>query len=347
MTDAVTPPGQLTYADAGVDIAAGNSLVERIKPLVAATARPESMSSIGGFGALFSIPQGYQHPVLVSGTDGVGTKLKVAMDYGVLRGLGIDLVAMCVNDILTCGAEPLFFLDYYATGKLDLDAATAVIAGIADGCRQAGATLAGGETAEMPGLYRANDFDLAGFCVGIVEKDRIVDGREIAPGDCLLGLASSGLHSNGYSLVRRIIEEGGYPLDSDFQGMELGALLIEPTRIYVPAIRALLQAVPVKGLAHITGGGLIENIPRILPEGTAARVTASSWRRPPIFEWLRRVGRVADADWHRTFNDGIGFIAVVPREASDTAMQTLTAAGETVWPIGQIIASDTRAVIIR
>lgn len=345
-----TPPPagkQLTYANAGVSIDAGNDLVARIKPLVATTARPEFISGVGGFGALFEIPAGYRQPVLVSGADGVGTKLKLALDYGQLSGLGIDLVAMCANDILTCGAEPLFFLDYFATGHLDVETAAEIIAGVAQGCRAAGATLAGGETAEMPGLYGGDDFDLAGFCVGVVEKDDIIDGRDIRPGDSILGLASSGLHANGYSLVRRVVAEESIDLAAELDGRSLGEWLLEPTRIYVSAIRKLLAVTAVRGMAHITGGGLLENVPRILPPGTGAVLRSAAWRRPAIFDWLRDTGRVADADWSRTFNDGIGFVIVVPAAQRDRAQEILRQNGETVWHIGDIVEAAAPEVAIR
>src|SRR6267378_5610374 len=294
----------LSYRDAGVDIEAGDALVEAIKPFARRTMRPEVLAGIGGFGALCQIPKKYRHPVLVSGTDGVGTKLKLAFELGRHDAVGIDLVAMSVNDVLVQGAEPLFFLDYYACGKLDNRVATDVIRGIARGCELAGCALIGGETAEMPGMYAEGEYDLAGFCVGVVEKERIIDGRSIKPGDALLGLASSGPHSNGYSLIRRIIGE-------DHLSSDLADSLMEPTRIYVKALLKLAAAMPVKGLAHITGGGLVGNLPRILPKGTKAIIKKSSWPRPEIFKWLQQAGNLAEDEMLRVFNCGIGMVAVV------------------------------------
>ena len=331
------PSSALSYRDAGVDIDAGDRLVERIKPIAARTRRPGILGGIGGFGALFEVPlDRYRQPVLVSGTDGVGTKLKLAMQLGKHDTIGIDLVAMCANDIVVQGAEPLFFLDYYATGKLDVDTAAAVVAGIGRGCELAGAALVGGETAEMPGMYHGGDYDLAGFCVGVVEKERIIDGSGVRPGDVLLGLASSGPHSNGYSLIRKVIEVGKTDLRADFHGRSLGDTLLEPTRIYVKSLLALIAAVPVLALAHITGGGITENLPRVLPDECRARVDIRSWRRPPVFDWLQKTGGIAAHEMYRTFNCGIGMIACVRAEHADSAMQLLRQQGETVWRIGAI-----------
>jgi phosphoribosylformylglycinamidine cyclo-ligase len=321
----------LSYRDAGVDIEAGDALVEAIKPFARRTMRPEVLAGIGGFGALCQIPKKYRHPVLVSGTDGVGTKLKLAFELGRHDAVGIDLVAMSVNDVLVQGAEPLFFLDYYACGKLDKRVATDVIRGIARGCELAGCALIGGETAEMPGMYPEGEYDLAGFCVGVVEQDRIVDGRAIRPGDVILGLASSGPHSNGYSLIRKILERAEPPHGVD---------LLEPTRIYVKPVLKLLESVPVKGLAHITGGGLIGNVPRILPEKTKALIEKASWPRPPVFQWLQREGNVAEEEMQRVFNCGIGMVIVVAAADVKRAAELLRAAGETVYEIGVIEKSS-------
>jgi phosphoribosylformylglycinamidine cyclo-ligase len=333
--------GGLSYAQAGVDIDAGNSLVERIKPVVRRTFRPGVLTGLGGFGALFELPlDRYREPVLVSGTDGVGTKLKLAMQLGRHDTIGIDLVAMCVNDIVVAGAEPLFFLDYYATGRLDVDTAATVIGGIARGCELAGCALTGGETAEMPGMYAAGDYDLAGFAVGIVEKSRILQPESVQVGDVLLGLASSGPHSNGYSLVRKILELSAAPLDLDLAGTTLGDALLAPTRIYVKPLLALLETVEVHALAHITGGGLTENLPRVLPPHSCARIERAGWTLPPVFRWLQDSGRVADAEMLRTFNCGIGMVVCVAAAAADAAAAQLEAAGETVYRIGEITACD-------
>ena len=329
-------PERLSYRDAGVDIDAGDALVEAIKPYARRTMRPEVLAGIGGFGALCEIPRKYRHPVLVSGTDGVGTKLKLAFALGRHDTVGIDLVAMSVNDVLVQGAEPLFFLDYYACGRLEREVAAAVIRGIARGCEIAGCALIGGETAEMPGMYPQGEYDLAGFCVGVVERERILDGSGICAGDRLLGLASSGAHSNGYSLIRKILERTKPDLGADFHGRPLGETLLEPTRIYVKSVLALLEAVPVKGLAHITGGGLTGNVPRMLPRGTRALITRSGWPLPPLFAWLQRAGGVADAEMHRVFNCGIGMVAAVAPEHAARAAELLRAAGETVYEIGAI-----------
>lgn len=335
----------LTYKDAGVDIDAGNALVERIKPFVAATRRPGVLSGIGGFGGLFEIPSGYRRPVLVAGTDGVGTKLKLAIDTGRHGGVGIDLVAMCANDVIVQGAEPLFFLDYYATGRLDVDSAAAVIEGIAEGCRQAGAALLGGETAELPGFYAGKDYDLAGFCVGIVEYERIIDGSRVAPGDAIVGIASSGLHSNGYSLARKVLERSGAPPDMLLDGVPLIERLLAPTRIYVKPLLALLAEVEVHAMAHITGGGLPENLPRVLPEGAAARIELASWRRPAVFDWLQAEGGIADAELYRTFNCGLGMAVVLPAADADRAVALLNEHGEQAWLAGRIEAGERRVVL--
>ncbi len=328
----------LTYRDAGVDIDAGDALVEAIKPFAKRTLRPEVLAGIGGFGALFEVSKKYREPVLVSGTDGVGTKLKLAFRLGVHDTVGIDLVAMSVNDILVQGAEPLFFLDYFACGKLDVAVATDVVRGIARGCELAGCALIGGETAEMPGMYAEGEYDLAGFAVGVVEKSAIVDGRDIVPGDVLLGLASSGAHSNGYSLVRGILERAKPDLGAEFHGRTLGQALLEPTRIYVKSLLALLREMKVKGMAHITGGGLVENVPRVLPGGVQAVIEQKSWPQPPIFRWLQQEGGVADAEMHRVFNCGIGMVVVVAAEHAEAAAGFLTERGETVYHIGAVRA---------
>ncbi len=338
MTSDQTPSGDgLTYRDAGVDIDAGNSLVDRIRPAVARTQRPEVLGGLGGFGGLFALPvDRYREPVLVSGTDGVGTKLKLAIETGRHDGIGVDLVAMCVNDIIVCGADPLFFLDYYATGRLDVDVAAAVVEGIARGCEDAGAALIGGETAEMPGMYAEGHYDLAGFCVGAVERTEIIDGSQVAPGDALIALASSGPHSNGYSLVRRIIEHSGVRLEQDLDGAPLAAALMAPTRIYARSIRALRERVGVHAMAHITGGGLPENLPRTLPEHCAAVIDTASWTWPGVFTWLQDQGNVATAEMLRTFNCGVGMVVCVAEQDCDAALTTLRDAGETAWRIGRV-----------
>ena len=339
----------LSYRDAGVDIDAGNSLIERIKPLTKATHRPGVMGGLGGFGALFELPlDRYKNPVLVSGTDGVGTKLKLALMTGKHDTIGIDLVAMCANDLIVAGAEPLFFLDYYATGKLDVDTATDVVKGISDGCIQAGCALTGGETAEMPGMYDGDDYDLAGFCVGIVEKDQIIDGAKVKAGDILLGLASSGPHSNGYSLIRKVIEVSGADLNSDFDGDTLGNRLLEPTRIYVKSLLALSKAIDIHSLSHITGGGLLENLPRVMPEQTCARIDGQSWSRPKVFDWLQEQGNIKTSEMYRTFNCGIGMVVVVAPDDQQKAMDILQQHGETVFTLGSIESSSdkTPTVII-
>jgi phosphoribosylformylglycinamidine cyclo-ligase len=326
----------LTYRDAGVDIDAGDALVDKIKPYAKRTMRPGVLAGIGGFGALFEVPKGYSEPVLVSGTDGVGTKLKLAFELDRHDTIGIDLVAMSVNDILTLGAEPLFFLDYYACGKLDVDTASRVVKGIAQGCERAGCALIGGETAEMPGMYTPGEYDLAGFAVGVVEKSRIIDGSTIAPGDVVLGLASDGAHSNGYSLIRRIIANRRTDLSSTVDGATLADLILAPTRIYVKPVRELLTRVPVKGLAHITGGGLTENVPRMLSDDLGAHLERNAWPMPALFAWLREQGNIAHDEMFRVFNCGIGMVVVVDASHADEAMRVLDAAGETVYRIGSI-----------
>ena len=326
----------LSYRDAGVDIDAGDALVEAIKPFAKRTMREGVMGGIGGFGALFEISKKFKEPVLVSGTDGVGTKLKLAFHLNRHDTVGIDLVAMSVNDILVQGAEPLFFLDYFACGKLDVTIATAVIKGIAQGCEQAGCALIGGETAEMPSMYPAGEYDLAGFAVGAVEKSKIIDGTRIAPGDVVLGLASSGAHSNGYSLVRKIIDVAQPDLQADFHGRPLADVLMMPTRIYVKPLLALMAAMDVKGMVHITGGGLVENIPRVLQPHLTAVLKKDAWTMPPLFTWLQEHGNVADAEMHRVFNCGIGMTVIVAPENAEASMAQLRAAGETVMQIGEI-----------
>jgi len=336
----VTDKPSLSYRDAGVDIDAGNSLVERIKPLVKTTVRPGVMAGLGGFGGLFELPVGrYKEPVLVSGTDGVGTKLKLAIEMGCHDSVGIDLVAMCVNDIVVTGAEPLFFLDYYATGRLDVDIAESVIGGIAEGCRQAGAALIGGETAEMPGMYAGGDYDLAGFAVGCVEKNRIILPEHVRPGNALLGLASSGPHSNGYSLIRKIIEVSKVTPDAEIGGRPLRDVVLAPTRIYVKPLLALAEQVQIRALAHITGGGLSENVPRVLPDGVDAVIDLAAWQRPDVFRWLQAQGNVEESELLRTFNCGIGMVLCVAAEDATKAAAFLTDQGENVFHIGYIEAS--------
>ena len=338
MTDSVdSSRTSLSYRDAGVDIEAGNALVDRIKPHAARTRRPGVMAGLGGFGSLFELPvDKYKQPVLVSGTDGVGTKLRLAIESGIHNTIGIDLVAMCVNDIAVLGAEPLFFLDYYATGKLDVDIAESVVSGIAEGCLQAGAALVGGETAEMPSMYEDGDYDLAGFCVGVVEKEAVIDGSKVAAGDKLIGLAASGPHSNGYSLIRKILERSGQSLSSAFDGTTLGEKLLAPTKIYVKSLLQLNEKVSIHALSHITGGGLLENIPRVLPEGVKAVIDASSWQRPAVFDWLQENGNVTDKEMYRTFNNGIGMVIVVAENDVSEALAVLNSAGEQASLIGQI-----------
>ena len=328
----------LSYADAGVDMVAGDALVDAIKPFAKRTMREGVMAGIGGFGAMFEVSKKYKEPVLVSGTDGVGTKLKLAFHLNRHDTVGIDLVAMSVNDILVQGAEPLFFLDYFACGKLDVATATDVIKGIALGCEQAGCALIGGETAEMPSMYPEGEYDLAGFAVGAVEKSKIIDGSKIMPGDVILGLASSGIHSNGFSLVRKIIDVANPDLNADFHGRSLADALIAPTRIYVKPLLALMERFDIKGMAHITGGGLVENVPRVLGDHLTAVLQRDTWEMPQLFAWLQQHGGVADAEMHRVFNCGIGMVVIVAPEIAKEAMQQLTAAGETVFQIGSIRA---------
>ncbi|MAR91277.1 MAG: phosphoribosylformylglycinamidine cyclo-ligase [Pseudomonadota bacterium] len=328
----------LSYKDAGVDISAGDALVQRIKSVAQRTQRPEVLGGLGGFGALCELPAGYRQPVLVSGTDGVGTKLRLAIEQQQHDGVGVDLVAMCVNDLVVAGAEPLFFLDYYATGRLDVEVAAAVVSGIGLGCEQAGCALVGGETAEMPGMYEGEDYDLAGFCVGVVEKEAIITGRDVAPGDRLIGLASSGPHSNGYSLIRKIIEVNAVDLNQELAGRPLREHLLTPTRIYVKSLLALLQRTPVKAMAHITGGGITENLPRVLPEGTRAVIDRASWQWPAIFNWLQQQGNVARDEMLRTFNCGVGMVLCVAPDQVDTALEQLREQGETAWVIGAVEA---------
>ncbi|WP_185266896.1 phosphoribosylformylglycinamidine cyclo-ligase [Halopseudomonas xiamenensis] len=341
----------ISYKDAGVDIDAGNALVDRIKHVAKRTARPEVMGGLGGFGALCEIPAGYRQPVLVSGTDGVGTKLRLAMDLARHDQIGIDLVAMCVNDLVVCGAEPLFFLDYYATGKLNVDVAAQVVTGIGAGCELAGCALVGGETAEMPGMYEGDDYDLAGFCVGVVEKSEIIDGSKVQPGDVLLALPSSGPHSNGYSLIRKIIEVAGVDINTvQLDGQPLTDLLMAPTRIYVKALLQLIkQTGAVKAMAHITGGGLLENIPRVLPDNASASIDLSSWQRPAVFDWLQQQGNVDETEMHRVLNCGVGMVICVAADQADQALQVLQQAGEQPWIIGSIEQADTsgEAVVLR
>ncbi len=340
-----TSPG-MTYRDAGVDIDAGDELVERIKPIVRRTQRPEVLAGIGGFGALVELPEGrWRRPVLVSGTDGVGTKLRLAIDTGRHDTIGIDLVAMCANDVAVQGAEPLFFLDYYATGKLRVEVAQTVITGIAEGCLRAGCALVGGETAEMPGMYHGEDYDLAGFCVGVVEKDGIIDGRSITPGDVVLGLASSGPHSNGYSLIRRLVATAGADAATQVEGRALFDRLLEPTRIYTRSMLALARTLPVRGFAHITGGGITDNIPRVLPEGCEVSLERAAWPRDPVFDWLQQAGRIEDAEMYRTFNCGLGMVAVVAASDADRALETLRAGGEQASIIGTVRAGSAGVLI--
>lgn len=347
-TDSTNSTNQsLNYRDAGVDIDAGAELVEQIKPHVARTMRPEVMGGLGGFGALFEIPlDRYQKPVLVSGTDGVGTKLKLALEMNKHDTIGIDLVAMCVNDILVLGAEPLYFLDYYATGKLDNAVAADVIKGIAEGCLQSGAALTGGETAEMPGMYGEGDYDLAGFCVGIVEKDRIIDSSKVEAGNVLIGIASSGPHSNGYSLIRKVLEVKNADLNQPCGDQTLGDALLAPTRIYVKSIHALLEQIDIHAMSHITGGGLLENLPRVMPENTRAQIDVNSWDLPEVFKWLQQNGNIEAQEMYRTFNCGIGMVLVVNEEDADTAIDVLNKAGESAFKLGEITSSNGAADVV-
>jgi phosphoribosylformylglycinamidine cyclo-ligase len=326
----------LSYKDAGVDIDAGNALVERIKGVVKKTRRPEVMGGIGGFGALCEIPEGYKQPVLVAGTDGVGTKLRLAIDLKKHDTVGIDLVAMCVNDLIVQGAEPLFFLDYYATGKLDIDTAADVVTGIGKGCEISGCALIGGETAEMPGMYEGEDYDMAGFCTGVVEKSKIIDGTKVAAGDQLIALASSGPHSNGFSLIRKVLEVSNADTNQVIDGKTLGEHLLEPTRIYVKPLLELFKQVDVHALSHITGGGFWENIPRVLPESAKAVVKGDSWQWPSIFNWLQDNGNITTHEMYRTFNCGVGMVLVVPADKLEQSLSILTELGENAWHIGEI-----------
>ena len=344
MTSSRKPP--LTYLDAGVDIAAGDRLVDRIRPLAASTQRPGSLGKIGGFGGLFELPPGrFRAPVLVSGTDGVGTKLKLAFEMNRHHTIGIDLVAMCVNDVVVCGAEPLFFLDYFATGGLESAQAEAVITGIAEGCLQAGAALIGGETAEMPGLYRAGEYDLAGFCVGAVEKDQIIDGSAISDGDLVIGVGSSGLHSNGYSLVHAVLKRSAADLSDAFGDSTLGETLLTPTRIYVPALLNLIQSVPVHGIAHITGGGIAGNLKRVLPEHCRAELNRANWPQPAIIDWLQQTGDIDNEELLRTFNCGLGMVVVVAPEQASAVLDVLHDHGEQSFIVGKV-CTGPRGVVI-
>ena len=336
MSDPSAPTTSLTYRDAGVDIDAGNALVERIKSVSQATTRPEVLSGLGGFGAMCAIPPGYSEPILVSGTDGVGTKLRLAMDLGIHDTIGIDLVAMCSNDIAVVGAEPLFFLDYYATGKLNVDVAAAVVSGIGKGCELAGAALVGGETAEMPGMYEGEDYDLAGFCVGVVERANIIDGTAVNSGDTLIALASSGPHSNGYSLIRKVLEVTGADAQQSCGDVSLGEALLAPTTIYNRPLLDLQQAVAIKAMAHITGGGILENLPRVLPDGVGALVRRDTWALPPVFQWLQSGGNIEDTEMLRTFNCGVGMILVTSPTEAPMALEKLQEWHIDAWQIGEI-----------
>lgn len=340
----------LSYKDAGVDIDAGNQLVDRIKHVAKKTTRPGVLGGLGGFGALFELPSDYKEPVLISGTDGVGTKLRLAMDLNNHDSIGIDLVAMCVNDLIVAGAEPLFFLDYYATGKLNVDVAEQVVTGIGEGCLQAGCALVGGETAEMPGMYHNDDYDLAGFCVGVAEKSEVIDGANVKEGHALIGLGSSGPHSNGYSLVRKIIEVSGADVNDTLEnGESIANALMQPTRIYVKNLLKLIAEQPVHALSHITGGGLLENLPRVLPDGCKAVIDTSSWDLPPVFKWLQKNGNVEATEMYRTFNCGVGMVVCVPQEAAEKSIELLSALGEKAWVIGSIeVKGDAEeAVVLR
>ena len=331
----------ISYRDAGVDIEAGDALVEQIKPFAKRTMRPEVLGGIGGFGSLFEMPKKFKNPVLVSGTDGVGTKLKLAFELNKHDTVGIDLVAMSVNDILVQGAEPLFFLDYFACGKLEVGTAAQVIKGIAEGCEQSGCALVGGETAEMPGMYPAGEYDLAGFAVGCVDKEKIINGLSIASGDVVLGLASSGAHSNGYSLIRKLISNANMDFESDFHGKKFKDVVMAPTKIYVKSLLKLIEALPVKGMAHITGGGITENIPRVLPEGLTAEIDAKSWDLPPLFKWLQQQGNITHSEMYKTFNCGIGMAVIVAKNDVEAARKLLESNGETVYEIGKIRAQHS------
>jgi phosphoribosylformylglycinamidine cyclo-ligase len=343
MTSPSTP---LSYKDAGVDIDAGDALVERIKPLAKKTMREGVLAGIGGFGALFEVPKRYQEPVLVSGTDGVGTKLKLAFEWNMHDTVGIDLVGMSVNDVLVQGAEPLFFLDYFACGKLDVDTAAAVVGGIAKGCELSGCALIGGDTAELPCMYPAGEYDLAGFCVGAVEKSKILTGQNVKPGDVVLGLASHGVHSNGFSLVRKCLERAGTNLPATLDGQPFKQAIMKPTRLYVKNVLAALAQHPIKALAHITGGGLLENIPRVLPEGTAAHLKKGSWPQTELFAWLQKTAGIDDIEMNRTFNNGIGMVVVIAADQAGACADTLRSLGETVFEIGQIAERGTGAAVV-
>jgi len=345
MTDQNKP--SLSYKDAGVDIDAGNALVERIKGTVKATRRPEVIGGIGGFGALCRIPEGYKKPVLVSGTDGVGTKLKLAMDLDRHDTIGIDLVAMCVNDLIVLGAEPLYFLDYYATGKLSVDIASRVVAGIGEGCKQSNCALVGGETAEMPGMYQGEDYDLAGFCTGVVEEDNILDGTKVAAGDAVIGLPSSGPHSNGYSLVRKVLEVSNADTNSMLGNETLADALMAPTKIYVKSVLELLKTQTIHAISHITGGGFWENLPRVLPEHLGISIDPTQWQRPLIFDWLQENGNITDTEMFRTFNCGIGLIMVVPAASEEAIKAELARLGEAPVSIGSIQEKSEDQVIIK
>ncbi|WP_100657248.1 phosphoribosylformylglycinamidine cyclo-ligase [Alteromonas flava] len=337
----------LSYKDAGVDIDAGNQLVERIKSVTKRTTRPEVKGGLGGFGALCSLPQKYKNPLLVSGTDGVGTKLRLAMDLGKHDSIGIDLVAMCVNDLIVQGAEPLFFLDYYATGKLNVDTAADVVSGIGEGCVQAGCALIGGETAEMPGMYHGDDYDVAGFCVGVVEADDVIDGSKVSSDDALIALGSSGPHSNGYSLIRKIIEVDGSDLTQPLEGKPLAEHLLAPTKIYVKSVLTLLESIEVHAISHITGGGFWENIPRVLPDNYCAKIDGSSWQWPAIFKWLQDAGNVTTKEMYRTFNCGVGLIIALPKASAQAAIDILRGQGEDAWLIGEVVTkTDDKSVVI-
>ena len=340
------PLSPLSYKDAGVDIDAGDALVERIKPLAKKTMREGVLAGIGGFGALFEVPKRYKEPVLVSGTDGVGTKLRLAFEWNMHDTVGIDLVAMSVNDVLVQGAEPLFFLDYFACGKLDVETAAAVVGGIARGCELSGCALIGGETAEMPGMYPAGEYDLAGFAVGAVEKSKILAGQDVLPGDIVLGLTSSGVHSNGFSLVRKCIERAASDLPTTLDGQPFKQAIMEPTRLYVKNVLAALAAHPIKALAHITGGGLLENIPRVLPEGTSAHLQKGSWPQTELFAWLQKTAGIDDFEMNRTFNNGIGMVVVIAAADAQACAQTLRASGETVYQIGTIAPRGDGAAVV-
>jgi len=338
----------LTYKDAGVDVAAGEAFVDRIKPMVARTQRPEVLGGLGGFGGLFRLdPARYRDPVLVAGTDGVGTKLRLAIELNRHGGVGVDLVAMCVNDLIVCGAEPLFFLDYFATGHLDPERGAEVVSGITAGCEQAGCALLGGETAEMPGMYAGEDYDLAGFAVGVVERDGLIDGSRAAPGDVLIGLPSSGVHSNGFSLVRRILADTGTGLDTPLGDTTLGEALLAPTRIYARAVAALQERVTVHAWSHITGGGLPGNLPRTLPDGVGARLDPAAWPEPAVFDWIRQTGNVTEDEMRATFNCGLGMIAAVPAAEAEAALAALQEAGELAYRVGELTADPDKQVVFR